>query len=74
MTGSLLDRLTAVSKPCCVERIPGQHSEATQVLVSNLGDATLQLVEVAKNGKLKSLGKAEVGKAPKRVAFLYQAR
>lgn len=73
-TGSLLDRLTAVNRPCCVERIPGQHGEATQVLVSNIGDATLQLVEVAKNGKLKSLGKANVGKAPKRVAFLYQAR
>jgi YVTN family beta-propeller protein len=73
-TGSLLDRLTTVSKPCCVERIPGQHSEAIQVLVSNIGNSTLQLVEVAKNGKLKSLGQAEVGKAPKRVAFLYQAR
>jgi hypothetical protein len=27
-------------------------------------------VEVSKDGKLKLLGKAQVGKAPKRVAFL----
>jgi hypothetical protein len=40
------------------------------VLVSNIGDATLQLVEVGDDGKMKSLGKAQVGKAPKRVAFL----
>lgn len=66
--GKLLDRLEGVSKPCCVERVPG--SSPVRVLVSNIGDGTLQLVEVSKDGKLKALGKAEVGKAPKRVAFL----
>lgn len=67
-TGRLLDRLTEGSaKPCCVERIPGS---ATRVLVSNIGDGTLQFVEVSPEGKLRSLGKAQVGKAPKRVAFL----
>ena len=68
--GKLLDRLTDVSKPCCVERIPGPDSGPVRVLVSNIGDGTLQLVEVTEDGKLKSLGKAPVGKAPKRVAFL----
>ncbi len=67
--GKLLDRLMEVSKPCCVERIPGTEG---RVLVSSIGDGTLQLVEVSKEGKLKSLGKAQVGKAPKRVAFLPQ--
>ena len=68
-TGKLLDRLAA-SKPCCVERIPGPTNSPTRVLISNLGDATLELAEVADGGKLKSLGKAMVGKAPKRVAFV----
>jgi YVTN family beta-propeller protein len=66
--GKLLDRLTDVAKPCCVERILG--TDPVRVLVSNIGDGTLQLVEVSNEGKLKSLGKAQVGKAPKRVAFL----
>ncbi|HKB02832.1 MAG TPA: hypothetical protein VKD90_11475 [Gemmataceae bacterium] len=66
--GKLIDRLTDVSKPCCVERVP--HTDPMHMLVSNIGDGTLQLVEVADDGKLKSLGKAQVGKAPKRVAFL----
>jgi len=66
--GKLLDRLTDVNKPCCVERIPG--TSPVRVLVSNIGDATLQLVEVAADGKLKTLGRTTVGKAPKRVAFL----
>jgi DNA-binding beta-propeller fold protein YncE len=67
-SGKLLARLTDVSKPCCIERIPG--TTPTRVLVSNIGDAgTLQLVEVSRDGKMKSLGKARVGKAPKRVAF-----
>lgn len=66
--GKLLDRLTDVSKPCCVERVPG--TTPVRVLVSNIGDGTLQLVEVGQDGKLKSLGKAQVGKAPKRVAFV----
>jgi hypothetical protein len=69
-SGKLLDRLADVSKPCCVERIPGIKEGAVRVLVSNIGDGTLQLVEVSPAGKLKSLGKAQVGKAPKRVAFL----
>jgi YVTN family beta-propeller protein len=68
-TGKLLDRLM-VSKPCCVERISGPADGPTRVLVSNLGNGTLELVEVAEGGKLKSLSKAQVGAAPKRVAFL----
>jgi len=67
-SGKLLDRLTSVSKPCCVERIPG--TSPVRVLISNLGDATLQLAEVGQDGKLKDLGRAKVGAAPKRVAFL----
>lgn len=69
-SGKLLDRLTAVSKPCCIERIPGPKNGAVQVLVSNIGDGTLQLVEVSEEGQMKVLGRAPVGKAPKRVAFL----
>ena len=65
--GKLLDRLMDVSKPCCVERIPGTDG---RVLLSNIGDGTLQLVEVSREGRLKSLGKAQVGAAPKRVAFV----
>ncbi len=65
--GTLLDRLTDVSKPCCVEKIPGTTG---RFLISNIADGTLQLAELTGEGKLKSLGKAEVGKAPKRVAFL----
>ncbi len=67
-TGKLLDRLTDVSRPCCIERIPG--TSPVKALVSNIGDASLSLVEVAPDGKLKLVGKAEVGGAPKRVAFL----
>jgi DNA-binding beta-propeller fold protein YncE len=69
-TGKLLDRLTDVSKPCCVERIPGQSGQAVKFLISNIGDGTLQLAELTADGKLKSHGKAAVGKAPKRVAFM----
>ena len=69
-TGKLLDRLTEVSKPCCVERIPGTGDGPVRVLVSNIGDGTLQLVEVSSDGKLRTRGKAQVGKAPKRVSFL----
>lgn len=69
-TGKLLDRLTDVSKPCCVERIPGQSGQPVRFLISNIGDGTLQLAELTAEGKLKSHGKAAVGKAPKRVAFL----
>lgn len=64
----LLDRLTDVHKPCCIEPIPG-HSPV-RVLISNIGDGSLQFVGISEEGKLKTLGKATVGKAPKRVAFL----
>ncbi len=67
-TGELLDRLTSVAKPCCIERIP--DSSPVNVLVSNLGDGSLQLVEVSSAGKLSDKGRATVGAAPKRVAFL----
>lgn len=67
-TGKLLARLTDVSKPCCIERIPG--TTPVRVLISNIGDGTLQFAEVSQDGQLKSLGKTQVGKAPKRVAFL----
>ncbi len=70
-SGELLDRLTDVAKPCCVERIP--DTNPVRVLVSNIGDGTLGVVEVAADGKLKSLGKIQIGKAPKRVAFLPNA-
>jgi hypothetical protein len=62
-----LGRFTEVSKPCCIEPIPGTQD---QVLFSNIGDGTLQRAEVSRDGAIKSLGKAQVGKAPKRVAFL----
>jgi YVTN family beta-propeller protein len=73
-TGKLLDRLTTVNKPCCVERIPGAADASTRVLVSNLGDSTLQLVEVGVDGKMKNVGRANVGKGPKRVAFVPLAK
>jgi DNA-binding beta-propeller fold protein YncE len=66
VTGKLLDRLREVSKPCCIEPIPGTD----RVMLSNLGDGSLQFVAVSKEGQMKSLGKAMVGKAPKRVAFV----
>ncbi|MCI0681438.1 MAG: YncE family protein [Gemmataceae bacterium] len=65
-TGKLLARLADVSKPCCIEPVPGTN----RVMLSNLGDGSLQFVDVSKEGDLKSVGKAMVGKAPKRVAFL----
>lgn len=70
-SGKLLDRLTDVSKPCCVEKIPGgEKGQSVRFLISNIGDGTLQLAEMAVDGRLKSHGKVQVGKAPKRVAFL----
>lgn len=69
-SGKLIDRLTEVSKPCCIERIPAGPDAPVRVLVSNIGDGTLQLVEVSADGKLRSRGKAQVGKAPKRVSFV----
>lgn len=67
-TGKLLDRLTDVAKPCCVERIPGTNP--VRVLISNIGDGTVGVVEVSTEGKLKLVGTISVGAAPKRVAFL----
>lgn len=70
-SGKQLDRLSeGVSKPCCVERIPSPTGSPVRVLVSNIEDGTLQLVEVSPEGKLRSIAKASVGKAPKRVAFV----
>jgi len=70
-SGKQVDRLSeGVSKPCCVERIPSEAGGAARVLVSNIEDGTLQLVEVSPEGKLRSIAKARVGKAPKRVAFM----
>lgn len=66
-SGAMLDRLVGTPKPCCIERLPGPPSRA---LVSNLGDGSVQLIEVAPNGKLTTIGKVKVGEAPKRVAFL----
>ncbi len=69
--GRLLHRLTeGVSKPCCIERIPGGTGGMVDVLVSNLGDSSLQRVRVGSDGHLRPLAKARVGAAPKRVAFL----
>ena len=67
-TGEHIDRLTGVSKPCCIERIPG--TSPVRVLISNIGDGTLGVAEVSTNGKLKLVGNIKVGRAPKRVAFL----
>jgi DNA-binding beta-propeller fold protein YncE len=64
-----ISRFFDVSKPCCIEPIPGTESQA-HVLFSNIGDGTLQRVEISPAGQMKSLGKAQVGKAPKRVAFV----
>jgi YVTN family beta-propeller protein len=70
-SGKLLDRLMEVSRPCCIEPIPGGGTGSNaRMLISNLGDGSLQVVDVSPEGKLRSLGKAQVGKAPKRVAFL----
>jgi len=68
-TGKLLDRLTDVSKPCCIETIPGPAAGTKRVFISNIGDDTVQVVEVARDGKLITGSKISVGKAPKRVTF-----
>jgi len=69
-SGKLLDRLMDVSKPCCIEPIPGAKGDSVRVMLSNLGDGSLQFVDVSREGTLKTVGKAMVGKGPKRVAFL----
>jgi YVTN family beta-propeller protein len=68
-TGRLLHRLTErVAKPCCIERVPG--TKPARVLVSNIGDGSVTLVEVADDGKLEAVARATLGAAPKRVTFL----
>jgi DNA-binding beta-propeller fold protein YncE len=68
-SGRLLDRLTTdVSKPCCIERVPSKEGEPTRALVSNIGDGTVQIVEL-RDGSLRSVAKIKVGAAPKRVAW-----
>jgi hypothetical protein len=42
----------------------------TSSAISNLGDGTIQVAELSSERKLKTVGKIEVGKAPKRVSFL----
>jgi YVTN family beta-propeller protein len=69
-SGRMIDRLAGVPAPCCVERLPGSSGAPTRALVSNLGDGSVQLIEVSQKGKIESLGKVGVGDAPKRVAFL----
>ncbi len=66
--GKLLSRLDEVSKPCCIECIPG--TVPVRVLVSNIGDASVSLVEVSADGNLQLVARAAVGEAPKRVAFV----
>ena len=68
-TGEHLDRLRLL-EPCCIERIPGEKGQPVRVLVSGIADRTVHVLEVSPEGKLRSLGKVNVGKAPKRVAFL----
>lgn len=71
-TGKLLDRLTqGISKPCCVQLIPDVENKKAKVVVSNIGDGTIQIIEVSREGKLSPLGKIKVGEAPKRIDFLY---
>jgi DNA-binding beta-propeller fold protein YncE len=69
-SGKLLHRLMDVAKPCCIEPIPRFKEEMARVMLSNLGDDSLQFVDVGRDGHMKSAGKVAVGKAPKRVAFL----
>ncbi len=68
-SGKLLDRLQRdISKPCCIERIPG--TTPPRALVSNIGSGTVTLVEIADDGTLTSRGTVTVGAGPKRVAFI----
>ena len=48
-------------------------STDVKYFLSNIGDGTLQLADVSTQGKLRSIAKAQVGKAPKRVAFVRAA-
>jgi YVTN family beta-propeller protein len=67
-TGKLLDRSNKVSNPCCAEAIFADKN-SNSVLISNLGDDTLQIFSVNKSGKLSEQGKIKVGADPKRVAI-----
>lgn len=69
-TGKLIDRLTDLSRPVSLARLPGMVENGC-VVISNAGDNTLQVVDVSSDGKLTSAGKAAVGKAPNRIAFWY---
>ena len=69
-TGKRLDRLVAVNKPCCVERVPGPASQPIRALISNIGNATLMQIEIGIDGKMREIGTVVVGNAPKRVAFI----
>jgi hypothetical protein len=50
-------------------RPPRAGGEPVRALVGNLGDGTLQIVEL-REGRLRSIGKVPVGAAPKRVAWV----
>jgi hypothetical protein len=68
-SGKLMTRhREGIAQPCCVERIPG--TSPARAIVSNLGDGSVTIVEVGADGAVRSVGRVEVGKAPKRVAFL----
>jgi len=43
-TGALLDRLTDVAKPCCIERIPSESASPVRALVSHIVMATPPVV------------------------------
>jgi YVTN family beta-propeller protein len=72
-TGELLDRLEDVSKPCCIERIPGEEGRRVRVLVSNIedghapagGDFSGGTPAVDREGKGRQ--GAEAGRLPPRV-------
>lgn len=68
LTGKLLDRSNKVSNPCCAESISADKNSTT-VLVSNLGDDTVQIFSVNESGKFSDQGKIKVGADPKRVAI-----
>jgi DNA-binding beta-propeller fold protein YncE len=68
-SGQLVARLRdGISQPCCVQHIPASHP--TRAIVSNLGDASVTIVEVEGDRGLRRVGSVKVGTAPKRVAFL----
>lgn len=70
-TGKLLSRFSDISKPCCLERVPGTGSK-THMLVSSSGDGQLKLLELNPKGEFTLIGTVKVGAGPKRVAFLIE--